>query len=417
MFNKTTIYLIVFSMLNLLFVVLSQLVTLLNIGPSYQTDALFAGMTIPTIILAIINGSLTNVLIPQFIVAKDIRKCLWQHTYLFFLFSSLTISILVSTCNYWVSIAFPGFDAKTTELTLSIIIVQLLLIPFSIASAIFSAYFNAKSKFIITEAIPASCSLAIFPLLFYMIPKYGVLATSYLYAAKVILTFIIQISLLEKPLFLKRKDLNISDTVNKMKPLLIGSIYYKSGPAIDRNILSHAVSGSMSLFVLSQQLLSMGNIILTKAIVIPQITIMNEIAKNDIGLLKRWLNKKILYLSFISIAMFIITVIIGKPLIKAVFDFAGFVKIDAHELWLLVICLFGIFIGDFCATLISSVFYCLNDTKTPSYISMMTYTLFIPLKFLSFGFLGVYGLAITCSLYSLVNMLTLYLVIYMKEIR
>ncbi|WP_270668552.1 hypothetical protein, partial [Aeromonas sp. QDB06] len=69
-----SIYLLFFSISNLLFIVAIQLVTLIKVGPSSATDALFAGMTIPSVALAVLIGSLNNYLVPQFVTSKDVKK-------------------------------------------------------------------------------------------------------------------------------------------------------------------------------------------------------------------------------------------------------------------------------------------------------------------------------------------------------
>ncbi|OWF74483.1 hypothetical protein B4907_21995 [Yersinia kristensenii] len=167
---------------------------------------------------------------------------------------------------------------------------------------------------------------------------------------------------------------------------MFGSIYYKSGPVIDRHILSHSIAGTMSIFVLVQQLLSMINLILTKAIVVPQITVMNKVTREGDDKLIKWIKKKVFLLLFIAIILFFLVLLIGEPLMNISFEIFNLTKFNSHVIWLLTIALFGTFVGDFTATLLSSAFYSKGDTKTPSLLSIVTYTIFIPLKFISFYF-------------------------------
>ena len=48
-------------------------------------------------------------------------------------------------------------------------------------------------------------------------------------------------------------------------------------------------------------------------------------------------------------------------------------------------------------------FYAMGDTKTPTKLSIWTYTIFIPVKVLSFLSYGLIGLAITTSIFVSVN--------------
>nr|WP_318381084.1 lipid II flippase MurJ [uncultured Enterobacter sp.] len=417
MFKYRTIFLIIFSLVNLLFVVASQLVTIITIGPSNQTDALFAGMVIPTIILTIVSSSLTNVLVPIFINSSDAKKTLWEHIFIMFLGGGALIAPLIVSSSFWIRWIFPGFDNLTLELTSQILQLQLLAIPFSLCSTVYSSYLNSQSNFLSAEFIPALCSLCIFPAVFYAIPHYGVLATSYLYFAKVIITSILQSCMFGRPNIPSFTKAKFKETFCQMRPLLIGSLYYKSGPIIDRNILSHSVSGTMSIFVLGQQLLSMANLVLTKSLIIPQITVMNKVAIEDRTLLKDWVKKKVFWCLGISMGLFLLYCLIGLPLLRLVFEFFDYKKLDYSYLWVIVACLFGTFIGDYTATLVSSAFYSLNDTRTPSYISMFTFTIFIPLKYIGFYYFNAYGLAVVCSVYSILNLIMLFYVLYQVKLK
>ncbi|MEC9650925.1 lipid II flippase MurJ, partial [Escherichia marmotae] len=407
-------YLFIFSVSNLLFIVLIQLITLIKIGPSSDTDALFAGMTIPSVILSVLVSSLTNVLVPLFVSSKCVLKDLWEQVYLFSIGSAFIVLPLALFSPLWLGYVFSGFDGKTLSLAQHIISVQFIVIPFSIASAIFTAFFNANSKFISAEAIPAICSLIVFPFVFPAITSYGVLAVSYIYAAKIFLTFVIQILKIGGPVKLSFNDIDIKGSFSRIKYLILGSVYYKSGPIIDRHILSYSVAGALSLFVLVQQLLSMANLIFTKTIIIPDITMMNKLAVRENKIFKYWLMKKVFILIALTLFLYFLFFISGKQIITFVLQMVNLQKFDPHTIWWLTMALFGGFIGDFIATLVSSSFYSKGDTKTPSCLSIVTFTIFIPFKFISYHYAGIYGLAFASSAYSLINMSAMFLIIILR---
>ncbi|MEB6542606.1 hypothetical protein MXL19_00495 [Escherichia coli] len=409
-----SLYLFISSVSNLLFIVLIQLITLIKIGPSSDTDALFAGMTIPSVILSVLVSSLTNVLVPLFVSSKSVLKDLWAQIYLFSIGSAFIVIPLISFSPLWLGCVFSGFDVKTLSLTQHIITVQFIVIPFSIASAIFTAYFNANSKFISAEAIPAICSLIIFPFIFPAITSYGVLAVTYIYAIKILMTFVMQIMKIGGPIKLSFNDIDIKGAFSRIKYLILGSVYYKSGPVIDRHILSYSVAGSLSLFVLVQQLLSMANLIFTKTIIIPDITMMNKVAVQDNKIFKHWLMTRVFILFAFGLVLYFFAFILGEQIINLFLKIFNFQKFDVHIIWMLTMALFGGFIGDSIATLVSSSFYSKGDTKTPSFLSIVTFTIFIPLKFISYHYAGVYGLAFASSIYSLINMSVMFLIIMLR---
>lgn len=403
-----------FSLINLLFIVVIQLITLTEVGPTGQTDALFAGMAVPTLILSVMVGSLTNVLVSIFVHSEQPRQKLWEQLYFFLSISIVIVVLLISTHDFWLGFVFSGFDSAILCLTSEILTLQFLVVPLSIASAIITAYFNAQSKFIRAEAIPAICSVIIFPSIFYLIPLYGVIAVSYIYAAKVVLTLSVQAIMIGAPVKTPLKQIDYAENFNRIKYLLLGSIYYKSGPVIDRHILSNSPSGTMSFYVLVQQLLSMANLILVKVIIVPQITIMNNLIKNKEKKLVRWVALRFICLLGLTLILFLSFILTGKPILTFIMSVTNFDKFDPEKIWIFGMALFGTFIGDFVMTFVSSAYYSKGDTRTPSLILTASYTFFIPLRFFSFFLGGTIGLAIISSAFSLVTMFLLFFILMIK---
>jgi putative peptidoglycan lipid II flippase len=103
------------------------------LGPGSETDALYAGMVVPQLILAIIAGSLTNVLVP--LLSTQRGEGFYKNAWSFFLsigvlFSAITC-ILFVTSRFWVPWTVPGFDANTKSLTLSLVRIQLVGVIFT----------------------------------------------------------------------------------------------------------------------------------------------------------------------------------------------------------------------------------------------------------------------------------------------
>lgn len=87
---------------------------------------------------------------------------------------------------------------------------------------------------------------------------------------------------------------------------------------------------------------------------------------------------------------------------------------STNQLYIIMSMLFGSFVGNVLGSLASSAFYARGNTKTPSYMSMLTYTIYIPVKIYVFLHFGINGLAITISVYSLINLLLLF-ALYMNK--
>ena len=72
---KQTLQLGTLSALNIGITFLFQWYVLTRLGPGMQTDALFAGMTVPQLVLAVISGSLMHVLVPV-LAGEDLDRLL-----------------------------------------------------------------------------------------------------------------------------------------------------------------------------------------------------------------------------------------------------------------------------------------------------------------------------------------------------
>jgi peptidoglycan biosynthesis protein MviN/MurJ (putative lipid II flippase) len=68
-----------------------------------------------------------------------------------------------------------------------------------------------------------------------------------------------------------------------------------------------------------------------------------------------------------------------------------------------MICLGGMFFGGSVAQISSSSFYALGDTSTPTRFGIQSYTFYIPIKIAFYYYFGVLGLALTASLFFIVN--------------
>lgn len=74
-------------------------------------------------------------------------------------------------------------------------------------------------------------------------------------------------------------------------------------------------------------------------------------------------------------------------------------------LWKVMLVLALAFAAGCVGQLTSQGFYALGDTKTPTRIGIVTFTVYVPLKFLAFRAFGIYGLATATGLFGLVNVL------------
>ncbi|WP_240494725.1 lipid II flippase MurJ [Vibrio breoganii] len=405
---KEPIILALLSSVNIVSVFVLQIVAFNIIGVSNETDALFLGLSIPTIILSITVTSLNNVLVPMLSgIGRAETKVIVSSMIVVLCGGAIAVTILLAlTIDFWIPVLAHGFDYETLLLAKKLTLVQLTSIPFSILYSIQWSLLNAKKKHIRAEAVPAMTSFIMFPIIVFAIFEIGIWGLAVAMPARVAIQSLVLLPYTQA-ISIKGFDLaTVRIVLRRLKPLMLGSAYYKSEPVIDRSLLTSSNDGVLSMFYFSQQIYAALGQILTKAIVTPSIAKMAHHYHNQENLefanVYRFTYKKLLLICF---AMSLLLIFIGKPILELVINFRGQSPEVVSENYFILLLLFGSFIGNLIGSLASGAFYAIGNTKLPSYVSMFTYTVYIPAKILVYLWYGVYGLAITVSLYSLLNVL------------
>src|SRR6185503_5236480 len=130
---KQTLTLAALAGANIILSLLLQWYVITQLGVGIETDALFAGMALPQLILSVVSSSLTHVLVP--LLATENEFTFRQNAWGFFLnvsglFTVLAFTLFV-TANYWVPLLVPGFSGPARVLTISLTRIQLVSMIFT----------------------------------------------------------------------------------------------------------------------------------------------------------------------------------------------------------------------------------------------------------------------------------------------
>ena len=118
-------------------------------------------------------------------------------------------------------------------------------------------------------------------------------------------------------------------------------------------------------------------------------------------------NRKLWQVSIIGIVGLLLLGVLGRSALDLLVGYGNITTDNEKELWWVMIWLGGMFIGGLGGQICSSTFYACGNTKTPTQMSMLTYTVYIPCKVAAFYFWGVAGLGIATSIYYMTNLLLL----------
>ncbi|MDQ2855492.1 MAG: virulence factor MviN, partial [Acidobacteriota bacterium] len=179
---KQTATLALLAGANILVTLLFQWYVITQLGVGIETDALFAGMAVPQLILMVVSSSLTHVLVP--LLATEDSDTFRQNSWGFFLgisgiFTVLAL-VLYITATFWVGWLVPGFSKTAQALTVTLTRIQLVSMIFTASMSVLWSVYHAKQRFIWVEVSTLLSSLIALVLLVALLPAYGVIGAALL---------------------------------------------------------------------------------------------------------------------------------------------------------------------------------------------------------------------------------------------
>ncbi len=386
---------------------LFQWYVLTQLGPGLESDALFAGMTLPQLVLAVISGSLMHVLVPL-LAGEDedrLRHDAWGFLFLVGGLFGLIATILYLAAPWWMPITVPGFSEEGRALSVDLTRIQLIGMVFSAINGVQWAAYHARQQFVWAEFTPILSSVLGLLLLIWALPKYGVVAAAWISTLRMALQTLLLAPGMGRPVRPDLKSVAIRQAWKRIKPLLLGTAYYKTDPMVDRFLLSTASSGSLSLFYLAQQIYGAVNQVINKAVASPLVPLLSKLHKaGDMESFRRTYWLKVLQVGAVSLVGLLVLGMTGQRLLTHLVGHGSVSASNITELWWIMIWLGGMFMGGTAGQICSSVFYACGDTSTPTQMSIITYTAYVPSKVTAFYFWGVEGLALVTSIYYLTNL-------------
>ncbi len=381
---KQTITLACLAGTNILVTLLFQWYVITQLGVGMETDALFAGMAVPQLILLVVSSSLTHVLVP--LLATENESTFRQNAWGFFLgisgiFTMLAL-VLFITASYWV----PWLVTASV-------------------SVLWSVY-HARQRFIWVELSTLLSSLLSLLLLIKILAIYGVVGAAMLIVLRTAMQIVWLLRGLGRWEWPDWGSPAMREAWRRIRPLLIGNSYYRTDLLIDRFLASMAPAGGLSLLYIGQQIYGVANVVAEKAIatpMVPALAIQANAAKWPA--FRRIYQRRLLAMGGLTALGYVIFLIAGERILNLLIGHGGVTTDNVHLLWLIMLALVGFFMAGAMGVITSKTFYAMGDTRTPTRMSIVTYTLYIPAKVLGFLRYGLMGLAVVTSVYLFLTLL------------
>ena len=404
---KQTLTLACLAGANILVTLLFQWYVIIQLGVGVETDALFAGMAVPQLILMVVSSSLTHVLVP--LLATEDGNTFGRNAWGFFLgiggiFTVVAVVLFISA-GFWVPWLVPGFSRAGQSLTVSLTRIQLVSMIFTASGSVLWSVYHARQKFIWVELSALLSSLIGLFLLVRMLPVYGVTGAALLIVLRTGLQMVWLLPGLGRWEPPDWRSPAMREAWRRIRPLLIGTTYYRTDPLIDRFLASMAPAGGLSLLYIGQQIYGVANIVAEKAIatpMVPQLAIHASAARWPV--FRRLYQRRLLAMGGLTAVGYVILLVAGEHVLNVLIGHGGVTKDNVHLLWSIMVALVGVFIAGAMGVITSKTFYAMGDTRTPTRMSIVTYTLYIPAKVLGFLRYGLMGLAVVTSVYLFLNL-------------
>jgi putative peptidoglycan lipid II flippase len=383
-------------------------VVIANLGIGSVTDALFAAMVVPQLVLSIVSGSLVQVLVPTLAVLDDadFERSAWY----FFLVASGSFTVaalaLFLSAAFWIPLVVPGFDRSTVELAIALTRIQLPAVVFGASTSVLLAAAYARQRFIWPELSSLLTGLLAIAALATLLPRVGVWGAAWVNTGRAALQVLTLIPVLGRWPGRSARPPGAEESWRRLRPLLAGTVYYKLDVLVDRVLSSMAPAGGLTTYFVAQQLWNGGTQVLNKAVATPVLPAFSRLARE--GSAEEFLGsywKRLAFAFKVSLVPVVAFLIAGRPLLRLLEGHGGVTAANVGSLSLVMIALSGGVVAGVVGFISSAAFFAHGDTKTPTRIGVVSFTLYVPAKMISFHYLGLVGMALATSLFVGVNTL------------
>ncbi len=405
---KLSLILAGLAICNAVLAVLTPWYVVTQLGVGIESDAFFASGALSQLTFLVASFSLTQVLVP--LLATEDEKTFQRDAWGFFLsvtgLFTVLAAVLFALAGYWVPLLVPGFSDEAKQLAISLSRIQLLGMVGNASVAVLWSVYYARQKFIWAELSPVFANILSLLFLFWTLPQYGIVAAAWATVLNLGLKVVFLMPMLGRWQRPQWDSYAMREAWRRVKPFILGQTYSKSDPLIDRFLTSMSIAGNLSLLYIGQQIYSAINLIITKAISAPTVPRLALAAKSGDWLhFRRIYRQRILWMLGFGVAACIILLVFGESLLHLMIGHGGITAENVRMLWWIMLTLIGLLIGGTAGQVTAVAFYAMGDTRTPTMLFVWTFTIYIPLKVLTFHHNGLPGLAIATSIHLTVNFL------------
>jgi len=380
-------------------------------GAAAAMDAYVAALALPVVMATVLSGPLGYVLVPA--VAERLAHegetaaaRVASQIGLFVLGLSLAIAGVIGAAAGPISeLLCPGFGEEKLRLTASLLSILSLLLPLNSLISYLNALFQAYHRFTRPAVAGVVGPLVTVVYVVLLHHQQGIAAVAWGLVAGAAVTAALLLPLFvrltwqssswrQAPAAATRRCLAL------LVPLVLGAVYWRLEPLVDRWLGSYLASGSLAQLGYAWRLVSGLALIGTSGLsTVSFPAISAHAAARRTSELDRELAYAVRFFLFLMVPVCVGVAIFAGPVVRLLFEHGRFTPADTAAVSVLVVLYVGAIGGGGIGDLFARTFYAEQDTRTPVIVSAVVFTLAVGLKVLLARPWGVMGLAAASSLY------------------
>lgn len=411
---KSVIVIIIFSLGSKLLGFIREVLIAAKFGSGMETDTFFVAITATGLITTLIGTSINTTMIPVLseIESKEGKSGKIEHSNnilnilffvsLVFVFAGWIVAPLV------IKILASGFKGGQFDLAVLLMRIGLPVMFFSCTLYVFRGFLQSELMF--TESAASNFPFN-FVYIFFLLFLSGIYGIKGLMAANVLAVasqIAIQIPGIRKAgfkykLYLDFKDKYIRKMLHLVPPVIFGVAVNDLNAIVDRTLASNLVTGSISALNYASRL---NNLILgvfisaITTVLFPMLS--KESNKDGYDDMKKIMGYGINTILLITIPATVGLIILSTPIVQIAFERGAFDK-TATVMTSQALVFYSVGLAAMAvSTLLTRVYYSLQDTKSPMFFGVVSVTVNIILNLILIKFMAHSGLALATSIAAII---------------
>ena len=414
---KYTIIMMATTVLAKLLGFVREMVLAYRFGAGAVSDAYVICFSIPTVILAGLGTAIMTCYISIYseLEVNNPRRLQQFHnstTSLILLISMALVGIFQAFSEPIVKLFAVGFDEATLQFAVSLARIMVISLLFIALSYMLQGYLQMKGSFVAVGLV--SVPLNIMVILTILLAKDNstlILGTGPVIGYAVAVGMLLGVALKKGYTYFPQfrlRDPYIKKLLKLVLPIFAGRTIIQINALIDRSLGSTLVEGSVSALNYANRVFGVVTSVFVVSLitaVFPQLSRQN--AQHNMRSIKRTTRTGMGMVTLIVLPMSAALIFFAEPIIRILFERGAFgadaVRLTAESLTFYSIGLIFYSYRD----VLSNVFYSMQDTKIPTFNSILAVLLNIGLNYALIGPLAHKGLALATSLSSVITVIML----------